>query len=76
MLDDIAADDSVSVRTENLENSPVVIQISDISGKLLYNEAKAQTRYVTMMQASVSHELRNPTSSIIYQMNSVHEEIK
>ena len=61
---------------DRLENSPLVIQIKDISGKLLYSEAKAQTRYVTMMQTSVSHELRNPTASIIYQLNNVREEIQ
>lgn len=60
----------------DLENASVVLQITDISGKLLYTEAKAQTRYVTMMQASVSHEMRNPTASIIYQLNNVRDDIQ
>ena len=64
-----------AVNHEDSKSAPVVLQIKDISGKLLYSEAKAQTRYATMMQASASHELRNPAAGIIYQMNNLREEL-
>lgn len=57
------------------EEAPVVVQIQDVSGKMLYTEAEAKQRYTTMMQASVSHELRNPLSSMIYQFRQLRDEI-
>lgn len=43
-----------------------VVQIVDVSGEILYNQAKAKQSFTTMMQASVSHELRNPLACLIY----------
>jgi signal transduction histidine kinase len=42
-----------------------LIQIIDVSHKVLYNQAKAEQTYLTLVNASVSHELRNPLSSLI-----------
>ena len=36
-----------------------------MSDKMLYNEAKAEQSFATLMNAAVSHELRNPLSSLI-----------
>ncbi len=37
----------------------------DISHRMLYNEAKIFQKFHTMMNATVSHELRNPLNSLI-----------
>ena len=37
----------------------------DISDKMLYNEAKAEKKFLTLMNATVSHELRNPLNSLV-----------
>ena len=37
----------------------------DISDKMLYNESKAEKTFLTLMNATVSHELRNPLNSLI-----------
>ena len=47
------------------------MQILDVSGKMLYSEAMAKQRFVTMMQATASHELRNPLASLIYKLQSL-----
>ena len=54
----------------------LVIQFNDVSGKMLYNEARAMQSFVTMMQASVSHEIRNPLASLTYKLNELRSLIK
>ena len=36
-----------------------------MSDKILYNEANAKQMFANLMNAAVSHELRNPLSSLI-----------
>jgi hypothetical protein len=42
-----------------------LIQIIDMSDKMLYNEIKAEKSFLALINAAVSHELRNPLSSLI-----------
>ena len=42
-----------------------MIQIIDIQDKILYGEVKAEKTYLTLMNATVSHELRNPLNSLV-----------
>lgn len=42
----------------------VLIQIIDISSKFLYSQEKAKNDLLSIINASVSHELRNPLNSI------------
>ena len=42
-----------------------LIQVVDISDKILYGEVKAEHSFLEMINAAVSHELRNPLNSII-----------
>lgn len=37
----------------------------DISHKMMYNKAKAEKNFHTLMNATVSHELRNPLNSLV-----------
>jgi hypothetical protein len=42
-----------------------MVQIIDMSDKMLYNEIKAEKSFLTLINATVSHELVNPLNSII-----------
>lgn len=46
-------------------NYKTLIQIIDMSDKMLYNEVKAEQSFLTLINATVSHELRNPLASLI-----------
>ena len=41
-----------------------IIQLIDVSARLLYTEIKAQKEFLTLINATVSHELRNPLASL------------
>ena len=41
-----------------------MFQIIDISGKFLYNQERAKNDLLSIINASVSHELRNPLNSM------------
>ena len=44
-----------------------ILQIIDISDTILYDEIKAQSEFLELINACVSHELRNPLNSIVAQ---------
>ena len=62
---------TVSDKQPTNKNLNKVIQFIDVSGRMLYDEAKAEKSFVTMMQASVSHELRNPLASLIFMLSEL-----
>lgn len=41
-----------------------MIQINDVSKEILYNQQKSQNQLLSLINATVSHELRNPLNSI------------
>ena len=43
----------------------ILVQLIDVSDKMLYNEVKAEQQFVALINAAISHELRNPLNSII-----------
>lgn len=53
-----------------------LIQILDISDKILYSEVKAEHSFLEMINAAVSHELRNPLNSLIGQSSQMKEYFK
>ena len=54
-------------RDNSVNSSKKLIQIIDMSDKMLYNEVKAEQTFLTLINATVSHELRNPLASLIGQ---------
>ena len=50
-----------------------MLQIIDVSNKMLYNEVKAEKSFLTLINAAVSHELRNPLNSIVAVVGSLME---
>lgn len=52
----------------NTKKSMILIQIIDVSHKILYDESKAEKHFLSLINATVSHELRNPLNSLIGQL--------
>lgn len=50
-----------------------MVQIIDISNKILYDDAKAEQKFQMLMNAAVSHELRNPLNSLVSGIESMQE---
>ena len=46
-----------------------------MSDKILYNESKAEQSFITLINAAISHELRNPLNSLVGQMNSMQSDL-
>ena len=46
-------------------SSKMLIQIIDMSHKILYSESKAEQSFLTLINAAISHELRNPLNSLV-----------
>ena len=42
-----------------------IVQIIDISDSILYDDIKAQSEFLELINACVSHEMRNPLNSIV-----------
>ena len=53
-----------------------LIQIVDISDKILYYNIKAEHSFLEMINAAVSHELRNPLNSLIGQVSAMKDFFK
>ena len=51
----------------NNKEERLMIQFIDISMSILYNIEKTQSQMLEMINACVSHEMRNPINSIIAQ---------
>jgi K+-sensing histidine kinase KdpD len=47
-----------------------------MSDKMLYNEVKAEQSFMTLINATVSHELRNPLASLIGQRDELRKHVK
>ena len=54
----------------------LLVQILDMSDKMLYNEIKAEKSFLTLINAAISHELRNPLNALVGQMESLKNYFK
>ena len=52
-------------KTTQKDSMKYVIQLIDMSDKILYNEVKAKEKFASVINAAVSHELRNPLNSLV-----------
>ena len=58
----------VSTMTEDDGEGTFLVQIIDMSHKMFYSEIKERESILQLINATVSHELRNPLSAIIGQV--------
>lgn len=47
------------------EPTKIMLAFVDISQKILYDTSKAQTELLSLINSTISHEMRNPLNSII-----------
>ena len=59
------------IKLKNHEQERVLIQIIDMSHKMLYNEVKAEQHFSMLMNGAVSHELRNPLYALVGGIDSL-----
>ena len=57
--------DSGNKNEDNKLVEEMILQIIDISDSILYDEISAETEFLELINACVSHELRNPLNSIV-----------
>jgi nitrogen-specific signal transduction histidine kinase len=53
------------IKDDESESKKILIQLIDMSDKILVNEQKAEQSFLTLINAAISHKLRNPLSSLI-----------
>jgi signal transduction histidine kinase len=58
----------VKVSVHKTKRGKVVIQIKDISENVLNKQIKSEKVLLTLINATVSHELRNPLNAMIGQI--------
>jgi signal transduction histidine kinase len=59
----------IKIKTiKDQDGQQVLIQIIDISHQILYDEIKAEKVFLVLINAAISHELRNPLNSLIGQI--------
>ena len=57
-----------------LPNGSIMLQIIDVSKKVLLDKENLKTNLLTIISATVSHDMRNPLNSIIA-MNMKNKEL-
>ena len=54
---------------KSIDNEPqTVIRFIDISSKILFDSLNTERKYITYMNSTISHEMRNPLNSIYSQI--------
>ena len=48
-----------------MQQERVMVHIIDVSDSILYDQSKEQNEMLSILNATVSHELRNPLNSIL-----------
>ena len=52
---------------DDSQNDNFMLCFNDISQKILYDSSKAEGELLTLINSTISHEMRNPLNSIINQ---------
>ena len=55
------------IKGKNNEDEKIMICFIDISQKILYDSSKAEGEILSLINSTISHEMRNPLNSIINQ---------
>ena len=51
----------------------IVLQMINVSDRILHKELKADKHLLTLINGAVSHELRNPLNALVGQQSSMSE---
>jgi len=55
------------VKGQKKDDEQVMLSFTDISQKILYDTSKAEGELLSLINSTISHEMRNPLNSIINQ---------
>jgi signal transduction histidine kinase len=53
------------IKDHSNSKDQVMLSFSDISQKILYDTSKAEGELLSLINSTISHEMRNPLNSII-----------
>ena len=54
----------VSIQITKLQNNSTMIKFKDVSTNIMYKKEKSHNELLNLINATVSHEMRNPLNSI------------
>jgi signal transduction histidine kinase len=54
----------VSIQVTQIQNETFMIKFKDVSANILYKKEKSHNELLNLINATVSHEMRNPLNSI------------
>jgi signal transduction histidine kinase len=57
----------IESKSDELNEIKHTLQFIDISSKIFYDDIKAQDEFSSLINSTISHEMRNPLNSIINQ---------
>jgi uncharacterized protein YjaZ len=60
------------VKGTTKQDSKTMICFIDISQKILYDTSKAEGEFLSLINSTISHEMRNPLNSIINQCKIIY----
>ena len=52
------------IKLKQMNEDKILLQIIDVTDNVLYTKEKSQNMLLSLINATVSHELRNPLNSI------------
>lgn len=60
------------IKSPDRKDNKIMLCFIDISQKILYDTTKAEGEFLSLINSTISHEMRNPLNSIINQCKIVH----
>jgi len=57
-----------TLKKSAVNNEEKVVRFIDISSKILFDSLNTERKYMTYMNSTISHEMRNPLNSILAQI--------
>ena len=60
------------IKSPDKKDNKIMLCFIDISQKILYDTTKAEGEFLSLINSTISHEMRNPLNSIINQCKIVH----
>ena len=63
----------MQIKVSELENRKILVQLIDMSDKMLYNEVKAEQEFIAIINVTISHQLRNPLNGLTGEVIQIKE---
>lgn len=60
------------MKVKSKEAAMTMVCFTDVSQKILYDTSKAESEILSLINSTISHEMRNPLNSIINECTIIH----